>query len=126
MRKLQLSCGDSRFVLTEHEARHIDVLKELDFDNCEKTINVDGLVTRDALEKIIEYAHQDKRNTKAYSVRKLITNKRSDYMSSWETAWVTQLDKHLLKDVLAACHALHYDAPKYVCLHHILLSKDGN
>lgn len=120
MEKLNLRCGNSNFSITIEQAMHIGVLRELWPENCENTVNLDGLVTEDALRGIVEFARH---GTCDVDVRPKLTSKAIlDYVTKWEAEWVAKFSDKILKDVLKACHALHYDAPKYVCLYHIMLN----
>lgn len=86
----------------------------------EETVILDGLVTEEALRGIVEYARRDK-NSKPTRGEMLTTTKLLDYVTLWEAEWVSKFSDTVLKELLKACHALHYDAPKYVCLYHIML-----
>lgn len=122
---MRLETQGLRFDITKHEARHIGVLKELDFENCDVPLRLDGLTSAVSLAQIVEFAKhhaEDGSTPKACSKRKMFTEQVTDYMSRWDAEWVSKLDQGALRDLLKACHALHYDVLKYVCLHHILLN----
>lgn len=121
MKKLNLRCGDASFAITRQEAMHIGVLRELWPETCEDTVVLDGLVTAEALKEIVDFARH---GTPAAPARpRLATTAILDYMTRWEAEWVAKFSDTALRDILKACHALHYDAPKYVCLYHILLRR---
>ena len=120
---VKLESDGIEFDVTAGEAKKMLVISDiLEHDNHDAIhISLTKSISPEALRHITDFLKHHS-NEPTIAQTPIISDNLSDYMTTWDAQWVLSLNPSMLKEVTLACHMLHFDEAKRVCLYRMLIN----